>query len=72
MIENKQYSDDPLINNKLYDLYLEIVKQKAIRNDNNDLIPDHVFEAPLNSYNKPGMGRVLQEAEGSKTVIKKL
>ena len=71
MIENKQYSDDPLINKKLYDLYLEIVKQKAIRNDNNDLIPDHVFEAPLNSYNK-AMGRVLQESEGSKTVIKRL
>ena len=59
MIERKEYSDDPLINNKLYDLYLEIVKEKAIRNDKNDLIPDHIFEAPLNNYNKVGMGRVL-------------
>lgn len=54
-------------------MYLEIVKEKAIRNDKHDLIPIHTFEAPMNNnYNKADKKRVLSETEGTKTVIKKL
>jgi len=56
MIQNKEYSEDPLINKKLYEIYLETIKEKSIRNDANDLIPIHVFEAPLNSNNYNPVG----------------
>ena len=51
MMENREFAEDPITNKKIYDLYLEKVKDNAIRNDDNDLIPVHLFDAPLNSNN---------------------
>ena len=68
MIDKKEYSDDPIVNRKIYDLYLEKVKDQAIRNDENDLIASHLFDVPMNSNNYnpsgPGQRRYLAETEG--------
>lgn len=73
MIKSKEYSDDPTINKRLYEVYLEMFKETAISDDNKDLVPHHTFEAPMpNNYNAVGKRRILAETDHSRTVIKKL
>lgn len=73
MVKDKQYSDDPVINKKIYEVYLEMFKENAIRDDKKDLVPIHTFEAPMSSnYNSVGQRRILSETDHTKTVVKKL
>jgi hypothetical protein len=39
LLRTKKVSDDPLINKKLYSLFLQQFKENAVRNDAKDLTP---------------------------------
>lgn len=57
MLKNKEYSNDPTINKKLYDLYLENFKKFSVRNDVVDLVPDHEFEVPFTNQHQSADNR---------------
>ena len=43
LYQNKKFALDTKTNEKLYQLYLEDFKQRAIRNDKVDLVPRYTF-----------------------------
>eukprot|EP00347_Sterkiella_histriomuscorum_P010347 403376653 len=69
MLESGEYSEDPEIQKKLYDLYLKHHNLNSVRNDDVDLTPyrNHKIVSPLSlqQVNEqqyfPAEGRVLQE-----------
>lgn len=44
MLKNKEWSTDPVVNKKLYDLFLQHFKKNLVRNDEVDLVPHHKLE----------------------------
>lgn len=44
LLNNRKVSDDPLVNKKVYDLFLKRFKVTSVRNDKIDLKPHHVIE----------------------------
>jgi hypothetical protein len=47
MLKNREYSNDPLINKKLYELFKKNFEKYSVRNDALDLESDHMFEVPF-------------------------
>ena len=69
MLKNKQVSDNPIINKKLYQLFLKKFKENAVRNDDHDLVPHHSLEtlplislASIGEDAKFGSKRLLADA----------
>lgn len=66
MLKNNEYSNNPSVNKKLYDLFLKNFSKHLVRNDEVDLELDHSFEVPLSAstlYSESVTRRVLSEAD---------
>ena len=46
MVDNNEYANDTKTNDKLHKLLIQNIKTKVLRNDDNDLVPHHEFQAP--------------------------
>lgn len=80
MIKNRQYSDDPVLNKKLYELFKKNFQKYSVRNDELDLESDHMFEVPFTTQHQPvdttatnsANRRVLSQVDPSQYTVKKL